>query len=81
MSFGYVSRDIQESKLLASILKSVSLESDNSLWSWSIELKFYIYIKDIYLMCFPESQGVWNSWKWIINHFVFRSKFEVISRK
>jgi len=40
MSFGFVLREIQASKVLVSVLKSVSFESDNSLWSSSIELKF-----------------------------------------
>jgi hypothetical protein len=40
MSFGYVLREFQISKVSASILKSISFENDNSLWSSSIELKF-----------------------------------------
>jgi hypothetical protein len=36
-SFGYVLREIQVSKVSTSVLKSVSFESDNSLWSSSIE--------------------------------------------
>ncbi len=40
MSFGYVLREIQVSKVLVLVLKSVSFESDSSLWSSSIELKF-----------------------------------------
>ncbi len=36
MPFGYVMKDIQISKVLASILKLVSFESDNFLWSSSI---------------------------------------------
>jgi hypothetical protein len=39
-SFGYVLREIQVSKVSALVLKSVYFESDNSLWSSSIELKF-----------------------------------------
>ncbi len=39
-SFVYVVREIQESKVSTSVLKLVSFESDNSLWSSSIELKF-----------------------------------------
>ncbi len=33
MSFGFVLRKIQASKVLVLVLKSVSFESDNSLWS------------------------------------------------
>jgi len=40
MSFGFVLREIQAFKVLVSILKSVPFESDNSLLSSSIELKF-----------------------------------------
>jgi hypothetical protein len=40
-SFGYVLREIQVSKISISILKSVYFENDNSLWSSSIELKFW----------------------------------------
>jgi len=40
MSFGFILREIQASKVSVSILKSVSFESDNFLWSPSIELKF-----------------------------------------
>ncbi len=40
MSFGFVLREIQASKVLVSVLKSVSFESDISLWSSSIELNF-----------------------------------------
>ncbi len=40
MSFGYVLREIQVSKVSALILKSISFESDNYLRSSSIELKF-----------------------------------------
>ncbi len=50
-SFGYILREIQVSKVSALVLKSVSFESDNSLWSSPIELKFITYIEDIYLMC------------------------------
>jgi len=39
MSFGFVLREIQASKVLVSVLKSISFENDNSLWSSSIELK------------------------------------------
>jgi hypothetical protein len=62
-------------------LKSIFLESDNSLCSSSIELKFWIDVEGIYLMCLPKVQGVWNNWERVISHFVFRSQFEVISRK
>ncbi len=40
MSFASVLREIQASEVLVSVLKSVSFESDISLWSSSIELKF-----------------------------------------
>jgi hypothetical protein len=59
-SFSYVLKEIQVSKVSALVLKSVSFESDNSLWSSSIELKFCADIEDIYLMCLPKSQGVWS---------------------
>jgi hypothetical protein len=62
-------------------LKSVSFESDNSLWSSPIKLKFWVDIEDIYLMCLPKSQGVWSCREWVVRHFVFRSQFEVTSRK
>jgi hypothetical protein len=39
-SFEYVLREIQASKVSALVLKSVSFESDYSLWSSSIELNF-----------------------------------------
>jgi hypothetical protein len=39
-------------------LKSVSFENDNSLWSSPIELKFWIEIKDIYLMCLKISRSL-----------------------
>jgi len=56
-SFGYVLREIQLSKVLTSVLKSISFESVNSLWSLSIELKFWTNIEDTYFMCLPKSQG------------------------
>jgi hypothetical protein len=62
-------------------LKSISFESDNSLWSSLIKLKFWTEIKDIYLMCLLKSQGVWSCWKRVVSHFVFKSQFEVTSRK
>ncbi len=40
MSFGFILREIQASKVSVSVLKSVSFESDISLWSSLIELKF-----------------------------------------
>ncbi len=40
ISFGFVLREIQAFKVSVSILKSVPFESDNSLWSPLIELKF-----------------------------------------
>jgi len=40
MSFEFVLKEIQAFKVLISILKLVPFESDNSLWSPSIELKF-----------------------------------------
>jgi hypothetical protein len=40
MSFGSVLREIQASKVLVIVLKSISFESDIFLWSSSIELKF-----------------------------------------
>ncbi len=60
ISFEYVLREIQVSKVSASILKFISFESGNFLWSSSIELKFWANIKDMYLMCLPKSQGVWS---------------------
>jgi hypothetical protein len=62
-------------------LKSIHFESDNSLCSSSIKLKFWADIEDIYLMCLPKSQGVWSCWEQVVSHFVFRSQFEVTSRK
>jgi hypothetical protein len=72
-SFGYVLRDIQVSKVSASILKSVSFESDYSLCSSSIELKFWTNIKDIYDMCLSKSHEFWSCWERVISHFVSRS--------
>ncbi len=40
MSFGFVLREIKTYKVSVLVLKSVSFESDISLWSTSIELKF-----------------------------------------
>ncbi len=40
MSFGFVLREIQASKVLVLVLKLVFSKSDNSFWSSSIELKF-----------------------------------------
>jgi hypothetical protein len=40
MSFGYVLREIQVSKVSISVLKLVSFGSDSFLWSSLIELKF-----------------------------------------
>jgi hypothetical protein len=40
MSFGYVLREIQAFKVSVLVLKSISFESDYSLWSSLIELKF-----------------------------------------
>ncbi len=40
MSFGSVLREIQASEISVLVLKSISFESDISLWSSSIELKF-----------------------------------------
>jgi hypothetical protein len=40
MSFGSILREIQAFKVSVSVLKSVSFENDNFLWSSSIELKF-----------------------------------------
>jgi hypothetical protein len=62
-------------------LKSVSFESDISLWSSLIELKFLADIEDIYLMCLPKSQGFWSCGEQVVSHFVFRSQFEVTSKK
>jgi hypothetical protein len=81
MSFGYVLKEIQAFKVWVSILKLISFESDNFLWSSSIELKIWPNIEYIYLMCFPKFQEVWSCWEQVVNHFVFRSQFEVISRK
>jgi hypothetical protein len=80
-SFGYILREIQVSKVLALVLKSISFESDNSLWSSSIELKFWTDIEDINFMRVPKFQGVWSCWERVVSHFVFRSQFEVTSRK
>jgi len=52
-----------------------------SLWSSSIGLKFWADIENIYFMCLPKSQGFWSFWEWVVSHFVFRSQFEVASRK
>jgi hypothetical protein len=60
MSFGFVLRKIQAPKVLVLVLKLVSFESDNSLWSSSIELKFRTNIEDIYFICLPKFQGVWS---------------------
>jgi hypothetical protein len=60
MSFGFVLREIQAFKVSVLVLKSVPFESDNSLWSSSIKLKFRTDIEDIYLMFLPKSQGIWN---------------------
>ncbi len=57
MSFGSVFKEIQASKVSVSVLKSIFLKSDISLWSTSIELKFWTNIEDIYLMCLPKYQG------------------------
>jgi hypothetical protein len=54
MSFGSILREIQAFKVSILVLKSVPFESDNSLWSSSID------IENIYLICLPKSQGVWN---------------------
>jgi hypothetical protein len=40
MSFGFVLKEIQASEVSISILKLVSFESDISLWSSSIGLKY-----------------------------------------
>jgi hypothetical protein len=40
MSFGFVLREIQAFEVTVLVLKSDSLESDISLWSSLIELKF-----------------------------------------
>jgi hypothetical protein len=40
MSFGFILREIQASKVSVSVLKSVYFESVISLWSSLIELKF-----------------------------------------
>jgi hypothetical protein len=40
MSFGYVLKEIQVSKVSTSILKWILKKSDNSLWTSSIGLKF-----------------------------------------
>ncbi len=40
MSFGYVLREIQVSKISTLVLKLISFENDNFLQSSSIELKF-----------------------------------------
>jgi len=60
MSFRSILREIQAFKVSILVLKSVYFESDISLWSTSIKLKFRADIEDIYLMCLPKSQGFWN---------------------
>jgi hypothetical protein len=62
-------------------LKLVSFESDISLCSSSIKLKFWADIEDIYFMCLPKSQGFWSCWERVVSHFVLRSQFEVTSMK
>jgi hypothetical protein len=63
MSFGFVLKEIQAFKVSILVLKSVPFQSDNSLWSPSIELKFWANIENIYLMCLSKSQGVWSCWE------------------
>ncbi len=73
ISFRYVLGEIQVSKISTLILKSVSFESDNFLWSSSIDLKFRENIQDISIVCFLGYQGVWSYWERVISHFVFKS--------
>ncbi len=54
-SFGFVLREIRASKVSAWVLKSVSFESDNSLCSSPIELKFWTEIEDIYILCVSQT--------------------------
>jgi len=58
MSFGYVLKDIQVFKIWTSILKLISFENINSLWSSLIWQKFWKNVEDMYLMCVPKFQGV-----------------------
>jgi hypothetical protein len=60
MSFRYVLREIQLSKILTLVLKPISFESENSLWSSSIKQKNWENIEDIYLTKF---QKVWGDFK------------------
>jgi len=81
MSFGFILKEIETFKVSVLVLKSIHFESDNSLCSSSIKLKFWADVEDIYLMCLPKSQGVWSCWEQVVSHFVFRSQFEMTSRK
>jgi hypothetical protein len=63
MSFRYVLREIQLSKILTLVLKPISFESENSLWSSSIKQKNWENIEDIYLTCLPKFQRVWGDFK------------------
>jgi hypothetical protein len=80
-SFWYLLKEIQRSKVSTLVLKSISFENNNFLWSSSIELKLWSDIEEIYLMCISKSRGVWSCWERVVTNFVFRSQFEVISRK
>jgi hypothetical protein len=54
MSFGFVLREIQASEVSVSVLKSISFESDISLWSSSIGLKFLEKVVDIVAHVSPK---------------------------
>jgi len=62
MSFGFILREIQAFKVSILVLESIPFESDNSLRSTSIELKFWADIENIYLMCLPNSLVEWKEW-------------------
>ncbi len=89
MSFGYVLREIQVSKVLTLVLKLVSFESDNSLWSSSIKLKNLIDIKNTFNVSpkiskilevlkascksFCFQVLVWGDFKEVARSFILRS--------
>ncbi len=51
------------------------------MWSSSIDLKFWVDLEKISLMCLSKSQGFWSCWQHVLSQFVFKSQFETISRK
>jgi hypothetical protein len=69
--------DINTSKVV--YVRSLNLDLD-LLWK-ILGVKLVENIKDIYLMCLPKFQGVWSCLEQGVNHFMFRSQFEVISTK